>query len=831
MPTLLLPILPTQVKINYREPLTTAPLNQKLAGVLPSGVYRGFKLGLPLAAEVITVIADVEVGDQLAVIETITGFSLTVKLVGNFTISLTPFIGSTVIIALFGSYVVGPPTTVELRAYDLLTEYNLLTAAQQGELVVLGTVVVTAGIIPIAQITSDHRDGSWQRTPAESIAWAPVLRNPSFEWGRHLDTSPRAAFFWETTVSGVGTWQLQSGFFSSFSGNNAMALITSAPGLTSATLKQFIFVPVVDGQRLRMRLYFELRNPLLVDGTRNVELVFLNNTGAALPAVTVLLPFVPFVAGYQKLEQWITPPVGAVYLAFINVRIGAINFNTFSDALWIDDVQIWVETLSALAPYAQDQRQLAAGVFGDVIIGDSTLPAGHATTALELRFDSTSPAGEGKLIADRRDQLPGGVAIGPALQWLGRFFLGEHLVDTAAKAALPRVTAPYAQIGAIDYTLMWASPPSAGGAFPTARVYVSSVASASPGALVLVINAPWDNTTHLWTKDDVTTFAAKLDIGRGNFNVFLRDSIAGTWTDALTPPPSIVGWTSGSLQMNLLTLFTTIAGRLNIGGEAIATAANILLARLQAPVPSSTIGPRTLLFETTFPGVVLGQGTFRVYSLNNIDNFPQGIEITRNARWTVGNTWVPDRIIQDAYCLRLDANTSAKLRLLIQGAITPASWIDGVGVGAWGTEPFVFDNGLNTLSLNDMHINFLNNTLTNVSAANQLIAKLIPKAIGLLTPGAGAPVFIAGGTVGLNAPLVAGLAITFTFGFGNGSGNYVVVTEFMRTTAAGANVTLVRASIAGNVITLAGFSSTDVQLDLNIAANNFPISILVFGAE
>ena len=719
MPTLLLPILPTQVKINYREPLTTAPLNQKLAGVLPSGVYRGFKLGLPLAAEVITVIADAVVGDQLAVIETITGFSLTVKLVGNFTISLTPFIGSTVLIALFGSYVVGPPTTVELRAYTV-AEYTALTAAQQLELAVLGTVVVVAGIIPDANITADRRDGSWQRTPAESLAWVPLLRNPSFELGSANAVYPRAAFFWETIVLVGGSAQgiLRAGGAIPRTGDKAMALQQLVAGPVTISLRQYVFTPVTAGQQIRLQLFYS-ELVLALGGAATGDLVFLDSTGAVVSTLSVPIPLTTFSVGYQKIDKWFSVPVGAFTLAYVSIQATAMDWGVLAtDVVRFDDVQVWVEALSALTSNPTDSRDISSTAVSELIIEDPAAPfSPHAPTLQWLSV------GSGTLLGGRRDGTTTGLTQ-LLFNWLGRMTLGQGDLDTTAKANLARLSTAYSETAGVTYTLIWISNPVLGGALPRVRLYVASVTHALPGSWVLTVNATWSNNTSLWSKDVAGVVSSKLELQRDAFNVLQRDISAGTWTDAVLPV--VGGWTSSSLQMVLTTLLSTFAGRLQLGGELLATTANALLPRIRA-IAAAGAG-RTLLYDSD-DGIAAGH--VRLYILGGA---PQIFELTINARSDGSATpWIRD---QPAAAATKFAFGSGGFTL--SERITAGSpWTDSApAVGGWDSIQTLQGNG--TVFLREFLGAALTNTLTilaanlskTTAAANTLAANNIVKAWG-----------------------------------------------------------------------------------------------------
>src|SRR4030067_453836 len=111
MASSLLTFAPDEVTVRYKEPYITRGLNAKSVGNTAAGIYRGFRLALNGASLTVTIEADATTQDHVAVYETDTGFSLTLrKAGGDFSVNLSTFANAppatTVVLALYASYTV-----------------------------------------------------------------------------------------------------------------------------------------------------------------------------------------------------------------------------------------------------------------------------------------------------------------------------------------------------------------------------------------------------------------------------------------------------------------------------------------------------------------------------------------------------------------------------------------------------------------------------------------------------------------------------------------------------------------------------------------------------
>jgi hypothetical protein len=113
--------------------------------------------------------------------------------------------------------------------------------------------------------------------------------------------------------------------------------------------------------------------------------------------------------------------------------------------------------------------------------------------------------------------------------------LGDGLTS-GANAIIPRVTVEPSTTAGVEYTLVLESVPAGGLGY---RKYVSS-----DGRLVETINASWDNSTNLWTKDSNGTPSTRREFGASGHSLSRREPDAA-WADADWETPIISFSTDG----------------------------------------------------------------------------------------------------------------------------------------------------------------------------------------------------------------------------------------------------------------------------------------------
>lgn len=772
MPVTLLTFPPDQVDVNYNEPLTSEPLNEKFAGVIPSGVHRGFRLTTDAGDRTVRFAADPVYNDHLLVTEKITGVtsaSLTVRRTGgDFVQSLVAFAGTTILIAVHGSYAVGITTTVTLRKYTV-AEYVALSADDKKDLVVLGQVVVPAGAGPISEnrITYTRRDGSWMRKAPEALTWPPLVRNASFESGFADQTDARAAHFWESNItSGSAQWVLR-GAGAGNTGDKAMVLRKIVAGAVTAELKQFLHAPVRPGQKVKLQFfYYSIVAP--VASACTIDLVFLDTAGAVVSTLTAAVDLLT-TGSYQKVDTAFTVPSGAYFLARLQVTITAVNWVAAAvDVLRFDDIQVWLEVQASEYPYQFEDVTFRAQAASEIIFGSSSFT--NFSSAISLLRHVLNGA-QPQLFLGRRDGAVEPAARVPELHHTGQLIVGEGIIG-GTPSELARTKQPYADgVGTTQYTLQDEFLPNGA----TVGAYGCRFYTGGLGELIITINAK--RSAANWVSDVTTSPSYKLVLaGDSNlldtankFSIYTKDATAGAWTD--------VAWTRENLKLDAASNFqASLAGGILAGQNLISTAALAEVARFSGSL--SSLGTRTLMAE--FGGGA--QVRARMYGLPSSGAF----EITTNARWdTTTSRWVVDSNGQSSIRFKFHNTTGLSIARVDDG---PADFADsewdtagGDNEGYWQFNRAGTPNSLAGL---DGRIQVLgpttgvtgSNPSHTVGILNTIIAKSMVKAWGSIAID-GTPTITTKNGVNFDAAINGGAdpyALDITFATPMANGNYAV---------------------------------------------------------
>jgi hypothetical protein len=685
------------VVMKFKEPFLTKGLNQKLAVNTPPGVYRGFRLATAVAPLSITIETDPEAGTSSAVYETRSGQSLTVAKRSSFLVDLMAFVSKTVAVCIFASYEVGLDTFAEIRVYELDPIDELTGSPEEGELVILGTVVVPAAglypldLIPAGDISAARRTSAWQRRAPESIAWAPLVRNPSFEWA-DAAVSPASTFasaFWEVTNElPNGHWDVSTG--NPNVGEKHMELTWLGPGDIDASLLQRPNVPVKPGQLIRAQLFKQLLQ-IPVTGALFVWAKFVDSAGTTVFPSTLFTTQVidsslstTIDASYVKAEVMIEAPLNATHLVEVGVFVNDATFPLAAPALRIDDVQFWVETIDPTNPYLFEDQQ-AAAIAASVVVRDPEGVAGDLETL--LTFDKDLLVDEGQLTIERRDQQANAGVTPPALGLKGRIAeLGAGLIDTDLKAAKARIATPIAAIGVSEYTLVWSSS-SVTATTASARVYATDKGN---GGMILTANASY--TSGKWQRDILTEQSTKFSIlgGRLVTESVAPDFAAATWSDT--------EWQESSPFVS------------------------------QRRVDTLLTDGRTLLWEmrTPLPFITPLMAHMRLYLSTGLGD---RLELTMNAEWDgVAGLWNYDQTPPAGFQANRISFGGQFFELSVEQRFTPGSWADN----AWDTTPLALTSFIRLMNMNDMSIRInANSGFSNPSGfdaqSNTLRALNIPK--------------------------------------------------------------------------------------------------------
>jgi len=363
-----------EIKVRYQEPYVTEGLNAKMVCVVPRGTYRGFRLAPNGAALTITIASDPETIDHVAHFttgSTDTGrHALTIRRTGgDFAVVLPP--STEWVIAISSNYVIGAPTTGEIKAY---TVAEWTSARVTDGLVVLGTVTTPAsGVIPTASITHVRRDHNWLDQAPDTQGWQPlhvdlgmVVSEPN--WGPVVGGVLNPAFVDTTGIyTQVFAWVLKSsntarlGFRidSAFGGwptkdgyapNSIFVTDDAGVAPTDVSIHQALNVPVVTGQLVRARFrYVQARiatNPAI-----NTSLVFnFANFGGVFHSAVVIPLTTGGGTGYTSpdgntVDQEVRVPAGAAYLSNVQIRVLGVQYVGAqpADAWGVNNFQVWLE--------------------------------------------------------------------------------------------------------------------------------------------------------------------------------------------------------------------------------------------------------------------------------------------------------------------------------------------------------------------------------------------------------------------------------------------------------------------------------------------------------
>lgn len=219
MVTLLTQSLPAaDMKVQFQEPFLSRALNQKGAGVIPEGVYRGFLVSA--LGFTVTLDPDPTTGDSVAVCDTLNAsllpnnHNVTIQHVGPITLDFTGVLSYPNVIVLEARYDLTSPTPLSglsevrvkvVQSVDVLPQHVILAEV--------------TGPPPIIDVTNAERTGGPLLTPTSVV---PILGTfafakfstpiGSFGWGGGgLTAIPGTAVSFTLTASRAVKFTMGSG--------------------------------------------------------------------------------------------------------------------------------------------------------------------------------------------------------------------------------------------------------------------------------------------------------------------------------------------------------------------------------------------------------------------------------------------------------------------------------------------------------------------------------------------------------------------------------------------------------------------------------------------
>jgi len=723
-----LPVAGAAIHTKWKEQFASSSLNKRPVGVVAPGIYRGLILETdPLLGDrTIVVATDPTKGDHVAVYETSDGFSVNYRdaASGDFTLDLSSFVSVTVVVTLFVDYAVGVDTSGAFRVFTV-AEYDALATDVRDELVVLGTVVVPAsGAIAGGSITLDRRTLASANIQQGTIQQSPIIRNGNFELSEDTATYGDSSAFWEKSITaGTGVWRTVS--TDSNSGLKSVQLEMTATPVTGR-LTQQLGTAMAEGTVITVEAAVkQLRT--VTGGDFRLFLEWGAADGSILSTTNVNLDGGGIDASFREVSTFVAAPAGTFSLRSAGIEVSAVVPSSVGSFARIDDVNLFIEPADPKFPYPFfDQNRSQIGTTA-VVVNDADAGA-LSSKAATLRYDSTSPASEGKLRLEGRDSAD----LPPALEVMGRVLgLGEGLIGSAADAIKSRVSATQAPGGTSEYTAMWES--LAGGT-QGARLYVKA-----DGSWALTVNARWSGTD--WSKDVNGTEAVVARLNGSSLVVEATNTATNTWldnawTNTLFTTGSVaigsskftdqdlevvdgnlevtagdVNVVAGDLDVQtgtghitgVLTVDDDIDARQSIllGADLLSADTDAETARIKVDRALDATSARTLIAEFVGSSISSPQNT-RLYA-TGVSN--ESFEITVNAKWDdSAGQWVKDNVSQNSMQYSFNRNL-----MQVSHRSTTDNWDDTNSASGW-------DNGVWAINLSGASTMTLGNA-TNASLA------------------------------------------------------------------------------------------------------------------
>jgi len=443
------------VRMRWREPYVTEGINRKFLGSVPRGIYRGFRLTTDAAAMTVKVLSDSTDSDHLAVYESTSGYSTTVRRTGgDFTVSLAAYPSTVVYLAIYTVYSTATTTASVLRIY---TEAEYLVAGEKPDLVVLGRVSVpAAGVIADTSITTVDRVEPWREVAPGAVNWVPLVR------GGRMDCNPVGVLDTIIPVLTPNTLQLNGANWSFIPGSGAsnpdtavvyiqdsdvpltgyrgLKIAVSMAGAFSFTGGLFKLDGVVrafPGDRIRVEFWYKVHTTA---ASLSFGLSALGGATLADPPVLVAIkgsdPIVDTVAaGWKKAVLSLELTGTARQFHKIGFELLAATWNTVgaADLLSISGFQVFVESDidEAFGKYFGDSPNLSVAKFknraSDTVNGWLSTDSDN-----ELWLYSESTAQE---LVLKAGQLPNSSTfIVTKLDWTGQVAAGSSLSSLPSKA-------------------------------------------------------------------------------------------------------------------------------------------------------------------------------------------------------------------------------------------------------------------------------------------------------------------------------------------------------------------------------------------------------------
>jgi hypothetical protein len=273
-------------------------------------------------------------------------------------------------------------------------------------------------------------------------------------------------------------------------------------------------VPVVPGQRIRFQGYKKcLEVP--TGGTAHFYIAYITANGSGTLQTEIDLDLSGVDGSYVLVDHIFDVPATAVHLSGVSIVLFGLTYAGGGVKLRFDDIQCWLET-SALDSDLFEQRKGPNQVTDLTIYDPDMTDFGGTSKASILKFDHTAntlsvinrnPANPGPIVAINDLTASDITATGTST-------LGGALLGSIADADVPRIDMVSSTFAGVEYTLIEQVIPGGGGTIGYRR-YQDTF-----GRYLETVNAKWDNTTNLWSKDLTNNEASQKD--QDGYNLVLK---------------------------------------------------------------------------------------------------------------------------------------------------------------------------------------------------------------------------------------------------------------------------------------------------------------------
>jgi hypothetical protein len=325
---------------------------------------------------------------------------------------------------------------------------------------------------------------------------SPLIVNGGFEHGVTNATNRFGVTGWEnrSDLAVNGAWRL--GATAVDTGGKSLEHNRTSNAAATARIDQQLEIPVTPGNNVKISIRVkQLIAPTA--GTYIVGLYWGDADSAASGSSSMSFQVLASTDGaFRTVSASIAVPAGKRFLKTATIEVVGVTTVSTGVALAVDNLQVSYEGLAVTDTRLINEERVRPAILDAIVLEDPSTYALGQLGAL-LRMNKAAPASEGQVVIERRDQTYPNLP--PALSPTGRIFqLGSNLLDTEARALLPRVSADISTVAGVEFTLMWESA-RAGEGTGTYTQAPLRIYGANDGRLVIVAGAKYDGTN--WNND------------------------------------------------------------------------------------------------------------------------------------------------------------------------------------------------------------------------------------------------------------------------------------------------------------------------------------------